>query len=260
MLIVRTQTGACLSPARRRKACIQCEDAIGRSLRDCSTSTGGSRESAMFGLYQRPGAAPILTVEEERLQHCASARRDLHHVTRNPPQIAVAGGDKSRIAHRRGRQIGNLLEIAAVHTDGKQVRASLAIDAENPVKIAVHSLRYRDFEEVELGQGQDQGVLTRRRDPVKGSGDDTVEVSILGLNESRGKCSIGVVVEGMYSGIRAGGDVVLENRTAATNAAATEGTPRRSCPRTDCRPKWRSARLGSGRPHSWRRSRTDARF
>jgi hypothetical protein len=136
----------------------------------------------------------------------------------------------------------------------------LAIDAENPVKIAVHSLRYRDFEEVELGQGQDQGVLTRRRDPVKGSGDDTVEVSILGLNESRGKCSIGDVVEGMYSGIRAGGDVVLENRTAATNAAATEGTPRRSCPRTDCRPKWRSARLGSGRPHSWRRSRTDARF
>ena len=107
----------------------------------------------MFGLYQRPGAAPILTVEEERLQHCASARRDLHHVTRNPPQIAVAGGDKSRIAHRRGRQIGNLVEIAAVH--------SLAIDAENPVKIAVHFLRYRDFEEVELGQGQDRGVLTR---------------------------------------------------------------------------------------------------
>ena len=110
------------------------------------------------------------------------------------------------------------------------MRASLAIDAENPVKIAVRSLRYRNLKEVELGQGQDQGVLTRRRDPVNGSGDDTVEVSILGLNESRGKCSIGGVVEGMYNGIRAGGDVVLENRTAPTNAATTEGTPRQSCP------------------------------
>src|SRR4029077_18992342 len=107
MLIVRTQAGVCLSPARRRKACIQCEDhAIRRSLRDGSTSSGGSGESAIVGLYQRPGVAPILTVEEERLQHCASARRDLYQVTRNPPQIAVAGGDKSRIAYRRRRQIG----------------------------------------------------------------------------------------------------------------------------------------------------------
>src|SRR5260370_41249151 len=88
MLIVRTQTGACLSPAGRRKACIQREDrAIGRSLRDRSTSSGGSREGAIFGLYQRPGIASILTVEEKRLQHCASARRDLNHVTRNPPQM-----------------------------------------------------------------------------------------------------------------------------------------------------------------------------
>ena len=83
------------------------------------------------------------------------------------------------MAHRRRRQIGDLVEVAAVHTDGKQVRASLAIDAKNSVKIAAHSLGYRDFEEVELGQGQDQGVLTRRRDLVDGSGDDTVEVSIL---------------------------------------------------------------------------------
>src|ERR1700680_2081946 len=106
MLIVRTQTAARLSPAGRRKACIQCEDhAIGRSLRDCSTASGGSRESAIFGLYQRPGVAPVLAVEEERLQHCASARRDLHYVTRTPPQIAVAGGDKSRIAHRRTRAV-----------------------------------------------------------------------------------------------------------------------------------------------------------
>src|SRR4029077_10328618 len=80
MLIVRTQAGVCLSPARRRKACIQCEDHhIGRSLLDGSTSSGGSGESVIVGLYQRPGVAPILTVEEERLQHCASARRDLYH-------------------------------------------------------------------------------------------------------------------------------------------------------------------------------------